>query len=183
MTDELSPDLPETGPELLTDWLVSLVRGRRYGELADLRRPAAHTHTLIRAGWYAPPGADRENYEYVAFLFAVYHRGMSKPTRGSGSLGAAARRIGGPEKRGPDDPGATRLVDRIVSSRRVPHRHLQHTVARLRACEQQPPSWAGLVEDLERWGDRTARIAYGWAVDFHEPRNTRNRTMQKGSST
>ncbi|MEV6164625.1 type I-E CRISPR-associated protein Cse2/CasB [Streptomyces sp. NPDC052052] len=183
MTDELSPNPSPTGPELLTDWLVSLVRDRRYGDLADLRRPAASTSTLIRAGWFAPPDADREIYEYVAFLFAVYHRGVHRPTRGYGSLGSAARRIGGPAGRGPDDPGAVRLFDRIVSSRRVSHRHLQHAVARLRAGEQQPPSWTGLVEDLGRWNDRTARIAYRWAVDFHEPQSHRNKTSQKGSNT
>ncbi|MET9294146.1 type I-E CRISPR-associated protein Cse2/CasB [Streptomyces sp. NPDC003077] len=183
MTDALPPDIPSNGPELLTDWLVSLVRNRRYGDLANLRRPSAPTRTLMEAGSYAPTGADREVYEYVAFLFAIYHRGVQRPTRGHGSFGAAARRIGGPAGRGPDDPGAVRLFDLIVSSRRIPRRHLQHAVARLRAGEQQPPSWAGLVEDLGRWNDRTARIAYRWAVDFHEPRSNRGKTSQKGSST
>lgn len=167
----------------LTDWLTSLVYNRQYGDLAELRRVTAGTAASIRAGWYTPSEDSREVYEQVAFLFAVYHRGMGRPTRGFGSLGTAARRIGRPGGRGPEDPGAVRLVDRIVASRRIPWRHLQHTITRLRSCEQQPPSWTDLVIDLDRWNDRKARIAYGWAVDFHAPSGEGRTTTQKGSST
>ncbi|MFJ3926355.1 type I-E CRISPR-associated protein Cse2/CasB [Streptomyces sp. NPDC090022] len=153
--------------ERLTAWLASLVRNREYGQLAELRRPRVRGNAHIRAGWFDPE--QREVYEQVAFLFAVYHRGQSKPSYGYGSLGDAARRIGSGAGRGPDDPGASRLIDRIVSSRRIPWRHLQHAVARLRACDQPPPSWARLADDLGRWNDRRARIAYEWAVDFHTP--------------
>ncbi|AXG78657.1 type I-E CRISPR-associated protein Cse2/CasB [Streptomyces paludis] len=166
-----SPHKPPS--EQLTAWLTTLVRNREYGDLAQLRRSRVQTNAHIRAGWYAPEArenpAGREVFEQVAFLFAVYHRGMSKPLYGTESLGAAARRIGSRAGRGPDDPGAVRLVDRIVASRRIPWRHLQHTVARLRACEQQPPSWTRLANDLGEWHDRKARIAYRWAVDFHDP--------------
>jgi CRISPR system Cascade subunit CasA len=159
---------PERAPaEQLVAWLTTLVRNREYGELAQLRRTGLDTTAHIRAGWF--DDERREVFGEVAFLFAVYHRGMSQPSYGYGSLGAAARRIGGGAGRGPDDPGAARLVDRIVASRRIPWRHLQHTVTRLRACEQPPPSWTKLVEDLSNWHDRKSRIAYGWAVDFHEP--------------
>ncbi|MFI8816046.1 MULTISPECIES: type I-E CRISPR-associated protein Cse2/CasB [unclassified Streptomyces] len=191
MTTESEPEALDTGATELTHWLVSLVLNRQNGELAQLRRTAV-TNTRIRAGWYAPSQDEREVYEYVAFLFALYHRGVGRPTRGRGSLGAAVRRIGGPAGRGPGDPGAARLIDRIVSSRRVPERHLQHAIARLRACEQQPPSWTGLVLDLTRWDDRKARIAYRWAVEFHEPHDAGGKsakkadgktTSQKGSST
>ncbi|MFF5809194.1 type I-E CRISPR-associated protein Cse2/CasB [Streptomyces sp. NPDC012746] len=153
--------------ERLTAWLTSLVRNREYGQLADLRRPRVRTNTHIRAGWFDPE--QREVFEQVAFLFALYHRGTSKPSYGVGSLGAATRRIGSAVGRGPKDPGAVRLIDRIVSSRRIPWRHLQHAVARLRSCDQAPPSWTRLAEDLSRWNDRKAGIADQWAVDFHAP--------------
>lgn len=168
--DRPSSYAPEGEPgEHLTSWLVSLVRNREYGQLADLRRPHLTTTAHIRAGWFSPTRDQREIYEQVAFLFGVYHQGRPTPSYGFGTLGEAARRIGSSAGRGPDDPGAARLIDRIVASRRIPWRHLQHAVARLRACDQRPPSWAQLAEDLSRWNDRKARIAYEWAVDFHTP--------------
>ncbi|MFF4353805.1 type I-E CRISPR-associated protein Cse2/CasB [Streptomyces sp. NPDC001530] len=182
MTSATGRESAQEGADGLTAWLTTLVHNRAYGDLAQLRRVTAGTSAGIRAGWYAPDQDHREIYEQVAFLFAVYHRGVGRPARGFGSLGTAARRIGSPGSRGPGDPGATRLVDRIVASRRIPWRHLQHAITRLRACEQQPPSWTDLVVDLERWNDRQARIAYHWAVDFHEPYQA-GPNPQKGSST
>ncbi|GAA2344979.1 type I-E CRISPR-associated protein Cse2/CasB [Streptomyces kunmingensis] len=164
-----SPDARPTASagEQLTAWLISLVRSREVGKLADLRRPHAETEARIMAGWVDP--ANRETLELVAFLFAVYHRGSSRPSYGSGSLGTALRRIGSGDHRGPADPGAARLMERIAASRRLPVRHLQHAVARLRSCEQKPPAWSQLTDDLIRWNDRRSRIRYGWAVDFYEP--------------
>ncbi|GGY83070.1 hypothetical protein CP967_22815 [Streptomyces nitrosporeus] len=159
---------PDGGGEALTNWLVSLVRNHDYGKLAELRR-TGQTEAHIQAGWSAPGDEHREIYEKVAFLFGVYHQGAPRPSYGRGSLGAAARRIGDGAGRGPDNPGAQRLISRVVSSRGIPWRHLQHAVTRLRACEQPPPSWTELTEDLTRWHDRSARIAYWWTVDFHEP--------------
>lgn len=152
----------------LTAWLTALVRNREYGTLAELRRGRGGTSAHIRAGWY---GGDehRELFERVAFLFAVYHQGHSVASYGGGSLGAAARRIGDGSGRGPDNPGARRLLDRVVASRRIPWRHLQHAVARLRSCEQPPPSWTGLTEDLTQWNDRHKRVKYHWSVEFYMP--------------
>ncbi|MFJ5103812.1 type I-E CRISPR-associated protein Cse2/CasB [Streptomyces sp. NPDC088554] len=152
----------------LTTWLTTLVRNREYGTLADLRRARTPTNAHIRAGWY---GGDehRELFERMAFLFAIYHQGRPVLSYGYGSLGGAARRIGDNAHRGPDNPGAQRLLDRVVASRRIPWRHLQHTITRLRSCDQAPPSWTELTEDLIRWHDRKERIAYQWAVDFHTP--------------
>lgn len=179
--DETERVWEEKAPsERLTAWLTSLVRAREYGQLAELRRPRMSTNTHIRAGWFNPE--QREVYEQVAFLFAVYHRGSAKPSYGFGSLGDATRRIGSGVGRGPDDPGAARLVDRIVASRRVPWRHLHHAVARLRTCDQAPPSWARLADDLVRWNDRSARIPYHWAVDFHTP-PTRSGSAGKSDKT
>ncbi|MEJ8631896.1 type I-E CRISPR-associated protein Cse2/CasB [Streptomyces sp. MS2.AVA.5] len=153
----------------LTAWLASLVHNHDYASLAELRRPRVQREPHFRALWYSPTEGQREVYSQVAFLFSVYHQGRSRPDYGNGCLGAAARRIGSGYGRGPDDPGAARLVDRIVSSRRIPWRHLQHAVARLRACDQQPPSWARLVDDLNRWHDRKARVPYEWGLAFHMP--------------
>ncbi|MDF9816781.1 type I-E CRISPR-associated protein Cse2/CasB [Streptomyces sp. SPB162] len=188
-----------TGPQAsessvaLSAWLTSLVHNHDYGSLAELRRPRVRKEPHYRAIWFSPTEQQREVYEQVAFLFAIYHQGRGKPLHGYGSLGEAARRIGSAVGRGPDDPGAARLVDRIVSSRRIPWRHLQHAVARLRACDQQPPSWARLADDLSRWHERGARVSYEWAVAFHMPASRAGRTRtstptaadttQKGSTT
>ncbi|MFJ1562306.1 type I-E CRISPR-associated protein Cse2/CasB [Streptomyces mirabilis] len=159
---------PDPAPgDLLTGWLTGLVRTRDYGQLSALRRPRALTTSHILAAAHAPTEAQREVYEQVAFLFAVYHRGASRPSYGFGSLGSAARRIGSPAARGPKDPGASRLVDRLVSSRRVPWRHLQHAIERLRACEVPPPAWSRLVEDLAAWNERGRAVHRQWAYDFH----------------
>ncbi|WP_052850924.1 type I-E CRISPR-associated protein Cse2/CasB [Streptomyces avicenniae] len=172
----------------LVAWLTTLVRNGESGSLADLRRARSRTNTHIRAGWYG--GDDhRDLFERIAFLFALYHQGRSVPAYGFGSLGAAAARIGDGTGRGPDNPGAGRLVDRLVVSRHVPWRHLQHTIVRLRSCEQPPPSWTGLVEDLILWNDRKARVPYRWAVDFHAPPERRripdgtSRNKQKDTTT
>ncbi|MFJ4781296.1 type I-E CRISPR-associated protein Cse2/CasB [Streptomyces sp. NPDC088762] len=162
------PETSESGAAL-TAWLASLVHNHDYGSLADLRRPRVRKEPHYRAIWYSPTEGQREVYEQVAFLFAVYHQGRPKPSFGYGSLGEAARRIGGGAGRGPDDPGAARLVDRIVSSRRIPWRHLQHAVTRLRTCDQPPPSWARLADDLSRWHDRKPRVSDEWAMAFHMP--------------
>ncbi|MDX6741538.1 type I-E CRISPR-associated protein Cse2/CasB [Actinocorallia sp. A-T 12471] len=153
----------------LTAWLTTLVRNREYGTLAELRRARGGTNAHIRAGWY---GGDehRDMFERIAFLFAIYHQGRSSPSYGTGSLGEAARRIGDGTGRGPDNPGAQRLMARITAPRRgVPWRHLQHAVTRLRSCEQPPPSWTELADDLVFWNDRRARIGYWWSVEFHTP--------------
>ncbi|MFJ6727449.1 type I-E CRISPR-associated protein Cse2/CasB [Streptomyces sp. NPDC091281] len=152
----------------LTEWLAALLRNRDYGTLAELRRARGGTNAHIRAGWY---GGDehRDLFERVAFLFAVYHQGRSVPSYGGGSLGAAARRIGDGAGRGPDNPGARRLLARVVASRRIPWRHLQHAIVRLRSCEQPPPSWTDLTEDLIKWDDRRERVSYRWSVEFHMP--------------
>ncbi|MFF1477127.1 type I-E CRISPR-associated protein Cse2/CasB [Streptomyces sp. NPDC058301] len=186
MTSASGQRTTEDSAAQLTTHLITLVRNHQYGDLAQLRRSGVKTTAHIRAGWSAPNEQDRDIYEQVAFLFALYHRGVGQPTRGFGSLGTAARRIGSrtdPKHRGPADPGAARLVDRIVASRRIPWRHLQHSIARLRSCEQQPPSWTQLAVDLSQWNDRRARIAYNWAVDFHAPYANARKTTQKGSST
>ncbi|MGW7142356.1 type I-E CRISPR-associated protein Cse2/CasB [Streptomyces xanthophaeus] len=180
---EESPLPPEHPPaEQLARWLASLVRNRDNGTLAELRRPRAKEDAHIRAGWYAPVEEQREIYERVAFLFAVYHQGAERPHWGSETLGAAMRRIGSRIGRGPKDAGASRLNARIVSSRSIPWRHLQHAVARLRSCEQAPPAWSLLVEDLVRWTDREAKIRYRWAVDFHKPWRATKTSARRASA-
>ncbi|WP_339153165.1 type I-E CRISPR-associated protein Cse2/CasB [Streptomyces sp. F41] len=180
MTEHPPSSVDGRGGDQLTAWLMSLVRNREYGKLAELRRTRP-TDSHIRAGWFAPE-EHREVYEKVAFLFGVYHQGAAVPLRGKGSLGEAARRIGDGSGRGPDNPGAQRLLSRVVASRRLPWRHLQHTVTRLRSCEQPPPSWSQLTVDLTRWHDRKARIPYLWTVDFHEP-SMRGRGTKAGRTT
>lgn len=167
--------------EQLTQWLLGLVNSRNYGKLAELRRPSISQNAHIEAGWFDP--TRRDVFEQVAFLFAIYHRGAVEASRGYGNLGAAARRIGTSLGRGPDDAGASRLMDRIVASRRPPLRHLQHTITRLRSCGEPPPSWSRLADDLARWTDRQARIRYRWAVDFHAPPRRSTATNNRTTTT
>ncbi|WP_369354670.1 type I-E CRISPR-associated protein Cse2/CasB [Streptomyces sp. cg2] len=188
MTTRPGPDPGSSESSVaLSSWLASLVRNHDYASLSELRRPRVQRAPHFRALWHSPNEAQREVYSQVAFLFAVYHQGRSQPAYGYGNLGEAARRIGSEKRLGPEDPGAARLVDRIVSSRRIPWRHLQHAVARLRACEQQPPSWARLVDDLNRWHDRKARVPYEWGVAFHMPAagaaTTQSTALTAASST
>ncbi|HEV7627087.1 MAG TPA: type I-E CRISPR-associated protein Cse2/CasB, partial [Streptomyces sp.] len=151
---------PRTPPEQLSGWLASLVRTRQYGALADLRRPKALTSSRLLSANFAVEEQHREIYEHVAFLFARFHAGASEPHYGYGSVGTALRKIGSPAGRGPNDAGATRLLDRVVASRTIPWRHLQHAVERSRSCGTFPPSWAGLADDLVRWSERRRPVAY-----------------------
>jgi CRISPR system Cascade subunit CasA len=155
------------GGHQLTDWLVGLVRSRDYGTLAELRRPSLDRPAHIQAGWFTFPHS--KVFPQVAFLFAVFHRGAVEPSKGSGSLGTAARRIGSSLGYGPDDAGAARLMDRLSASRRPPLRHLQHAIARLRSCDATPPYWPTLADDLVRWSAGSADVRYQWAVDFYRP--------------
>lgn len=168
-----SPDTdtqaPRTPAAQLTAWLTQLVRSHDYGQLADLRRPRTTTTAHILAASFAPTPDQRHVFEQTARLFAVYHRGAQRASYGYGSLGTAARRIGSPLARGPKDPGATRLIDRIITSRRIPWRHLQHAIERLRSCDQSPPAWSQLIDDLAQWTDRGRTVPHAWACDFHTP--------------
>ncbi|WP_367434341.1 type I-E CRISPR-associated protein Cse2/CasB [Streptomyces celluloflavus] len=155
--------------EELSRWLCGMVRSHDNGGLADLRRLDSLTEPRLRAAAFAPEEAQRHVFEKVAFLFARYHAGRSKAHFGYGSMGDALRRIGGPGGRGAKDPGATRLLDRLVASRDLPLRHLQHAVERARACEVTPPSWARLVDDLMAWESPDTSVAYDWARDFYTP--------------
>lgn len=180
-----SPGAEETSLEeaaalRLTNWLCRLVHTRDLGALADLRRRDARTPSRLRAEWFAAvdeaeaPPDHREIFHQVAFLFARYHAGRDQPRRGHGSLGTALRRVGSPAMRGPNDAGATRLMDRIAASRSIPERHLQHAVERLRAAEATPPAWTRLTVDLLHWHDRNRPIAYRWATDFYTPPRSAN---------
>ncbi|MFF3003216.1 type I-E CRISPR-associated protein Cse2/CasB [Kitasatospora sp. NPDC057940] len=168
-----APAEPEPDPgKQLTAWLCGLVRARQYGQLADLRRPEAVTQARLIAANFAPSEETRPVFEHVAFLFARYHAGRLDPSPGSGDTGAALGRIGTGAGRGQANPGAVRLLDRVVASRRVPWRHLQHVVERARSCDTVPPSWAVLTEDLAGWSGRGRPVQYRWARSFYTPTYT-----------
>ncbi|NEA42780.1 hypothetical protein G3I76_59980 [Streptomyces sp. SID11233] len=166
-------ELPHDSAALIA-WLTQLVRSHENGTLAELRRAGEPTNAQIRAGWFGGE-KHRELFERASFLFAVYHQGRSVPSYGFDSLGGAARRIGTGKEWGPANPGAVRLVSRVVASRRVPWRHLQHVVTRLRSLDKAPPRWDQLIEDLVKWEDRSARVAYNWSVDFYAPDQRRGK--------
>lgn len=163
-----SPVLPPS-PEKLTQWLSAIVYGREYGLLADLRRPSAVTRARLTAAACAPLEQQRPIYEYTAFLFARYHAGRPRPHAGFGTMGDALRRIGTPGHKGAKDAGACRLLDRLVASRQIPKRHLQHGIERCRAGDVAPPNWTRLVTDLCTWTDRNHDVRYEWARCFYTP--------------
>ncbi|WP_052658860.1 type I-E CRISPR-associated protein Cse2/CasB [Streptomyces sp. MNU77] len=165
--DTATHELPRS--EQLSRYLCRLVWTHNTGALADLRRPEALTEPRLVAANFSPEEEHRLAYEKVAFLFARFHAGRSKALPGSGSMGRALRRIGGPGGRGPKDPGATRLLDRLVASHELPLRHLQHAIERARACDVTPPSWARLADDLTKWRSPGESVAYDWARDFYTP--------------
>ncbi|MEV6973736.1 type I-E CRISPR-associated protein Cse2/CasB [Kitasatospora sp. NPDC093806] len=175
-----APAGPPAPGDLLTSWLCGLVRARQYGQLADLRRPAALSRARLDAEEFAPAEETREVFRHVAFLFARYHAGRLDPSPGSGNVGAALRRIGTSAARGQYNPGAVRLFDRLVAARRIPWRHLQHAVERARSCDTVPPSWARLTEDLAGWTERRRPVQYAWARSFYSQIGPNGQNRQDG---
>ncbi|MFI8792956.1 type I-E CRISPR-associated protein Cse2/CasB [Streptomyces sp. NPDC055105] len=170
----------------LAAWLRSLVRGHQNGVLAELRRPnALDTQAAMIAMNFAGRDADdamRDIYRRTAFLFAVYHRGATRNQAlpGLGNLGAGCSRIGTAAGRGRNDPGAVRVMKRILGSRKVPWRHLQHAVERMRSCDTAAPNWAQLADDLTRWTSKDAGISTNWSRAFFTPTYT-PRTATEGT--
>ncbi|WP_431775455.1 type I-E CRISPR-associated protein Cse2/CasB [Streptomyces cucumeris] len=177
-----APPQDERPPaERLNAWLRGLVHSHEYGTLADLRRmPAPHrrhravpVRARLLAAQFAPTEDQRVVYERVAFLFARFHAGASQPSAAYGNMGDALRKVGTSAGRGPRDPGATRLLDRLTAAREIPWRHLQHAVERMRAGDTAPPSWAGLVDDLAAWKSREHDVPVAWARAFYTPTFTK----------
>ncbi|MFF8732242.1 type I-E CRISPR-associated protein Cse2/CasB [Streptomyces sp. NPDC015171] len=164
---------PTPAPVQYVAWLASLVHTHQYGKLADLRRPAtADNPTHFEARAFAPTEEHRALYRQVGFLFARYHAGRTKPHYGRGSMGTAIRAIGYDGARGPSNPGAERLMMRILPARQIPWRHLQHAIERIRAGETTPPSWADLITDLTQWTDRGRPTPQEWGDDFYTRRRS-----------
>jgi CRISPR system Cascade subunit CasA len=168
---------PAAAPLRYVAWLGSLVHTHQYGKLADLRRPAtADSPTHFEARAHAPIEEHRALYRQVGFLFARYHAGKTRPHYGRGSMGTAIRSIGYDGARGPANPGAERLMMRILPARQIPWRHLQHAIERIRAGETTPPSWSELITDLTQWSERGRPTSQKWGDDFYTRRRTTPRT-------
>jgi len=164
---------PAAAPLRYVAWMGSLVHTHQYGKLADLRRPAtADSPSHFEARAFAPTEEHRALYRQVGFLFARYHSGRTRPHYGRGSLGSAIRSIGYDGARGPANPGAERLMMRILPSRQIPWRHLQHAIERIRAGETTPPSWSELITDLTQWTERGRPTSQKWGDDFYTRRRT-----------
>ncbi|WP_310729090.1 type I-E CRISPR-associated protein Cse2/CasB [Streptomyces sp. N2A] len=183
------PEDERTPTKKLSDWLTSLVRGHQNGTLADLRRPNARTVPGMIAASFAGPDAtpeQRDVYRQVAFLFAVYHRGSTrdKAMPGIGTMGAACARIGTATGRGRKNDGAVRIMHRLLaSSRRIPWRHLQHAVERLRSCDAAAPNWQQLTNDLTTWLTDPDPVADQWGADFFTPTYTSNKPKTTNGAT
>lgn len=169
---------PTPTPVRYVAWLGGLVHTHQYGKLADLRRPATAVNpTHYEARDFAPTDEHRALYRQVGFLFARYHAGRTRPHYGRGSMGTAIRSIGYDGARGPSNPGAERLMMRILPARQIPWRHLQHAIERIRAGETTPPSWADFITDLTQWTVRGRPTAETWGDDFYtRRRSTTTRT-------
>ncbi|MEU3290136.1 type I-E CRISPR-associated protein Cse2/CasB [Streptomyces longwoodensis] len=165
-------------------WLGSLVHTHQYGKLADLRRPpTADSPTHYEARAFAPNEDHRALYRQVGFLFARYHAGRVKPHYGYGDMGRAIRSIGYDGARGPANPGAERLMMRILPARHIPWRHLQHAIERIRAGATTPPSWAELITDLAQWTDRGRPTPEKWGDAFYSRSRTPSPTAPKNGAT
>ncbi|MEU8724681.1 type I-E CRISPR-associated protein Cse2/CasB [Streptomyces antimycoticus] len=175
-----APPADERPPaERLNAWLRGLVHSHEYGTLADLRRltvprrsrsrRSAPNQARLLAANFAPQEHQRAIYEGVAFLFARYHAGATRPRAAYGDMGHALRKVGSVAGHGPKDPGATRLLDRLAAARDIPWRHLQHAVERMRAGDTAPPSWVQLADDLTDWKSRDRDVPETWARSFYTP--------------
>lgn len=160
---------PATPEQALTWWLCGLVRRYDYGRLGDLRRPRRLSEARLIAANHAPNEDDRAAYAFTAFLFARYHQGASRPSYGSGDLGAAMRRIGTDAGRGPSDDGCKRIFNRLVNAGTRPEAALQNAVDRLRTGGCVPPSWETLAVDLTRWVTPNRSVQETWARSFFTP--------------
>ncbi|MFD7499484.1 type I-E CRISPR-associated protein Cse2/CasB [Streptomyces sp. NPDC059850] len=178
-----APPADERPPsERLNAWLRGLVHSHEYGTLADLRRltvprrrsrRSAPNQAQLLAANFAPHEHQRAIYEGVAFLFARYHAGATRPRAAYGDMGDALRKVGSIAGRGPKDPGARRLLDRLTATREIPWRHLQHAVERIRAGDTTPPSWVQLADDLSDWKSRHRDVPETWARSFYTPTFTK----------
>lgn len=159
------------GNERLTNWLIWLVRGSEDKLLAQLRSPE-HTDAHTRASLFAEEPADREVYEGVARLFAIYHTSTTVPRYGYGSLGTALcmAALRAKQKRDQMLPKGLELsLDRLASSGRIRWRNLEHAIRLLRTAEASPPAWSQLTLDLAEWpGGRRRSVAQGWVADFYK---------------
>lgn len=105
-------------------------------------------------------------------LFARWHSGRSTVRYGKAGtgLGHALRTIGSPGARGPRDPGAVRLLDRLISANTDAALAdvIDAVGRRLRAVEY-PPNWATVAAEIEAWRNPLTRndVQIMWARQFH----------------
>ncbi|MDH6122823.1 CRISPR system Cascade subunit CasB [Kitasatospora sp. GAS204A] len=178
--------LEKSPAALFTDWLCNLVSEEQFTMLAALRRPGGFKGPGFTAAHFAPLPTQQPVFEYVAFLFACYHAERGVPDRGYGDMGSALRRVGSGAGRGPGDPGAARLMDRLVTSHHIPRRPLHLAIARIRTGGTMPPSWTRLTEDLSVWKAREPygrNVRYDWVRSFCLPTPAPVRTLATGGST
>lgn len=105
-------------------------------------------------------------------LFARWHSGRINVHYGKAGvgLGHGLRSLGAPGARGPRDPSAVRLLDRLLAanSDAALADVLDAAGRRLRSVDF-PPHWATITAELESWRNPVARtdIKVLWARQFH----------------
>ncbi|MFZ2529769.1 MAG: type I-E CRISPR-associated protein Cse2/CasB [Rhodococcus sp. (in: high G+C Gram-positive bacteria)] len=105
-------------------------------------------------------------------LFAYWNFGRSTVRYGrpGTGLGHALRSIGQPGARGPRNPGAVRLLNRLltVNSDQELADALDAIGRHLRSVDH-PPHWATIAAELEAWRDPSTRtdVHVSWARQFN----------------
>lgn len=105
-------------------------------------------------------------------LFARWHSGRTVVRYGKvgEGLGHGLRSLGIPGARGPRDPGAVRLLDRLLAANSDAALAVVLDAAgrRLRSVDF-PPHWATITAEIDEWRNPPARTAIQvrWARQFH----------------
>lgn len=121
--------------------------------------------------------ADGDDEQWIAWamagkLFAHWHSGRSTinyGTPGSG-LGHALRSLGPAGARGPSNPGAARLLNRLVAAGDDSQlAEVLGAIARELRSNDYPPRWATIATEIEAWRNPATRneTRVLWARQFH----------------
>ncbi|WP_072691450.1 type I-E CRISPR-associated protein Cse2/CasB [Rhodococcus marinonascens] len=105
-------------------------------------------------------------------LFASWHSGRAGTRYGrpGTGLGHGLRSLGATGSRGPRNPGAVRLLDRLIAAGSdVALADTLDAIGRQLRTVDYPPHWATIATEIEAWRNPATRtdIRVLWARQFH----------------
>lgn len=134
-------------------------------------RPGVISMPVLDVTAYADTDIDYHAHALTAHAFAVWHSQRALHTGRSGtSITRAARQLGKTGSYGPADPGATRLVDRLLHADTLDELYRAlHTLMRALRQVDHPPHWETLAHDLTTWQDPSKRddVRLMWGRAFY----------------